>query len=86
MGRTRGLFQTFNGTQYYTFCAKETTKRCNRSMNEEKRGTRKVQDNPKVANKNKQLYLSHVPISLESETSSGSKLRVTVYFLWFIKF
>lgn len=51
-----------------------------------KLGAQKVQDNQKVAHKSKQLHFFQVPIRLESEASPGSKLRITVYFLWFIKF
>lgn len=45
-------------------------------------GAQKVQDNHKVANKSK-LHFSQ---GSKSEASLGHKLRMTVYFLWFIKF
>lgn len=43
-------------------------------------------DSSLVENKSKQHYCSHVPVCSESKISPGSKLRMTVYFLWFIKF
>lgn len=86
VGKIGGLFQTLNRTQYTAVQKKQLRVAIAVRMKKNEEWERHATAQRLQIRANNYTSPLAVPISLESKISSGSKLRMTVYFLWFIKF
>lgn len=86
VGKIGGLFQTLNRTQYTAVQKKQLRVAIAVRMKKNEEWERHAAAQRLQIRANNYTSPLAVPISLESKISSGSKLRMTVYFLWFIKF